>query len=174
MSPAEVVRRAAERLATERLAAGGCGRVALSRLYRTPAWPAGSGPDFVNAAASVPAAGSADRFMRALHRIEAEFGRRRERRWAARTLDLDLIAWGDLVAPDAATQSRWRRLPHERQQTDAPEQLILPHPRLQERAFVLVPLAAVAPDWRHPVIGKTVVEMLGDLPGAEKAAIEPM
>jgi 2-amino-4-hydroxy-6-hydroxymethyldihydropteridine diphosphokinase len=109
-----------------------------------------------------------------LHAIEARFGRERVRRWGPRTLDLDLLAYGELVLPDAVTQDRWRGLSPADQATQAPAELILPHPRLQDRAFVLVPLADVAPDWRHPRLGLTVLEMLNRLELAEIAAVTPL
>lgn len=105
-----------------------------------------------------------------LHRAEAEFGRVRMTRWAGRTLDIDLLALGDSVLPDAETQTRWRNLPPADQQRKTPEEVILPHPRLQDRAFVLVPLADVAPDWRHPLLGLTVLEMRAALDPADVAA----
>lgn len=142
-----------------------------SALYRTPCFPAGAGPDFVNAAAVYATRLSPEAVLKHLHSVEARFGRTRAARWDARTLDLDLLAYGDCVLPDADTLRHWIGLPLDEQKRRAPEQLILPHPRMQDRGFVLVPLADVAPDWRHPVLDKTVLEMLQALPEAEKADI---
>ncbi|MCV3271562.1 2-amino-4-hydroxy-6-hydroxymethyldihydropteridine diphosphokinase [Roseobacter sp. WL0113] len=147
---------------------------AESRLFRTPAFPPGNGPDYVNAALSVETALPPVAILEALHMVEAQMGRTRVKRWDARTLDLDLIGVGDILLPDAATQARWRALPLEDQLQTVPDELILPHPRLQERAFVLVPLADVAPDWVHPALDKTVVEMLDQLPAALKREVKAL
>ena len=109
-----------------------------------------------------------------LHQVEAEMGRERVQRWGQRTLDLDLIASADLVLPDLKTHQYWRDLPLEQQINEAPNQLVLPHPRMQDRAFVLVPLADVAPDWVHPVLKRSVLQMLDDLPIEDKNAVKPM
>lgn len=150
--------------------------LAVSRLYRSPAFPAGAGPDYVNGAVQVSGAAASDvaALLALLHRVEARFGRERRQRWGQRTLDLDLLAAGESILPDAATQDRWRLLPPEAQQSEAPDRLILPHPRLQDRAFVLVPLADIAPGWRHPRLGLTVAEMLAALPEADRAALVPL
>src|SRR3989442_170041 len=95
--------------------------------YQTPPWGDEQQPPFVNACIRIDTAMAAETLLSALHEIEREFGRDRaaERRWGPRTLDLDLLAYDDLAI-------------------DRPE-LTLPHPRLFERAFVLVPLAEIVP-----------------------------
>jgi 2-amino-4-hydroxy-6-hydroxymethyldihydropteridine diphosphokinase len=151
------------RAALDALADAGAILHAVSPFYATPCFPEGAGPDYVNAAAHIGIDAGPEDMLGLLHRIEAGFGRTRTRRWGRRTLDLDLLACGAQVLPDIAGYNAWRALPLDAQMTRAPDQLILPHPRMHERAFVLVPLADVAPDWRHPVLGCTVREMIADL-----------
>ena len=148
----------------------------ISRLYRTPCFPAGAGPDYVNAAAviAVPSGTGAGTVLAGLHAVEARFGRERLQRWGMRTLDIDLVAFGDSVQPDPVTQDHWRNLPPAARAREAPGQLILPHPRLQDRAFVLVPLADVAPDWVHPRTGLTVRQMLAALPLSDRDAVKSL
>ena len=144
---------------------------ATSRLYRTPAFPPGSGPDFVNCAIAVSSDLCPEEVMTRLHDIEAEHGRTRTVRWGPRTLDLDLVAADQTVAPDAATWRRWHDLPTDRQRQDWPDQLILPHPRMQDRAFVLVPLMDIAPDWVHPVLKKSIRRMHAELTEDDRDAV---
>jgi len=146
----------------------------VSRFFRTPCFPAGAGPDYVNAAALLETGASPRALLDDLHAIEAERGRERVQRWGMRTLDLDLLAAGGAVLPDLGTFERWRDLDPALQRAAAPDQIVLPHPRLQDRAFVLVPLAEVAPAWRHPVSDLTVTEMLAALDPAEVAAVVPL
>lgn len=158
--------------AISQLSAAGLTIRSVSRIYATPCFPAGAGPDYVNGAVRVLADGwTPQAILRLLLEIELQFGRERVRRWGMRTLDLDLLAMGDLVLPDAPLQTEWRQLSPEAQISATPDQLVLPHPRLQDRAFVLVPLADVAPDWRHPLLGLTVTEMRDALPAAQLAEV---
>jgi 2-amino-4-hydroxy-6-hydroxymethyldihydropteridine diphosphokinase len=116
-----------------------------SRWYRSAPVPASAQPDYLNAVASVETSLDPKALLLLLHRIEARFGRVRGATNEARTLDLDLLAYDDRVDDGA----------------DGP---ILPHPRLHERAFVLRPLAEIAPRWRHPVLGRTALALAKNLP----------
>jgi len=154
--------------------AAGLKVVAQSRLYSTPCFPPGAGPDYVNAAIAVSTDWAPLQVLTALHAIEAEFGRTRQVRWGMRTLDLDLLALGDAVLPDLATYRHWQDLAPDQQQQLAPDQLILPHPRMHERGFVLVPLADIAPQWRHPVLGQTVAQLCAALPQGARAELRAL
>lgn len=144
-----------------------------SRWYRTPAWPSGSGPDYVNGVAVVRSDRTPEDVLAALHVIEAALGRRRDVRWGARVCDLDLIASGSEVRPDAGTVREWIARTGEAQ-LELPPGLILPHPRMHGRAFVLVPLLEVAPDWTHPVLGRNVRQLVDGLPQGDRAAVIPL
>lgn len=110
-----------------------------SGWWRSAAWPDPSSPEYRNGVALVEAKAGSDSVLEALFSIERAFDRTRSAKNAPRTLDLDLIAYG-------------------REVRDAPG-LILPHPRAHERLFVMGPLAQIAPNWIHPVLGKTAAEL---------------
>ena len=154
------------------LRARGIAVEACSRWFSSPAWPAGSGPDYVNGAARLRSGLAPADLLDALHRVETILGRTRDtdERWAARPCDLDLVAHGAMVSPGTIG---WRKAEAAPPETPR-DSLILPHPQMHRRAFALGPLADIAPDWRHPVLGQTVAEMLAGLPGADRTAITPL
>ena len=115
-----------------------------SSIWRSAAWPDPADPPYANAVLSVATGLAPAALLAALHGIEADFGRERSSLNAPRTLDLDLIAYGDVIQAGP----------------DAP---LLPHPRADARAFVLRPLAEVEPNWRHPISGKGIAELLAAL-----------
>lgn len=146
----------------------------VSRFVRTPCFPLGAGPDYVNATARVSARLTPQQFLAVFHEIEDDFGRKREKRWGQRSLDIDLLAVDEMILPDQSLVENWLNLPLSQQMTATPDQLILPHPRIQDRAFVLLPLLDIAAGWRHPILGLTVQEMADNLPEADKTAIKPL
>ncbi len=120
----------------------------VSHFYESPAWPDPSDPSFINAVAAVETPLDPAELIRVLHEIEFMFGRVRGKPNAPRTLDIDLLDYNGRVEPGP------------------PE---LPHPRISGRGFVLVPLAEIAPHWRHPVSQKTASELLSELTPAERS-----
>lgn len=167
--PAETIRKAVGEISRN-----GLHVTTVSRFFSTPCFPAGAGPDYVNAALTARSRLSPDAILAVLHGIETEFGRNRDTRWGQRTLDLDLIAVDELILPDRAGYRAWADLPPDQQRLAAPDRLVLPHPRIADRAFVLVPLMDIAAGWRHPVTGKTVCHMTQDLPASDRDAVVPL
>lgn len=149
-------------------------QVAVSRGYATPAWPPDSGPEFLNAAIACRSASRPEAILRKLHEIETMLGRLRPVRWGPRVCDLDLLAVGGRILPDRPTVEAEMAMDDAEAQARAPKRLILPHPRMHRRAFVLVPLAELAPDWRHPITGATVAEMAAALPAQSLEGIRPL
>jgi 2-amino-4-hydroxy-6-hydroxymethyldihydropteridine diphosphokinase len=124
--------------ALEALADEGLTVTARSAWWTSAAWPDPATPAYLNGVVLVETALSAEEVMAALHRIEARFGRVRAEANAPRTLDLDLIAHGRTMLEGA---------------------VVVPHPRAHERLFVMGPLAQIAPEWRHPVSGRTAADL---------------
>ena len=120
---------------------------ARSSWYASEPVPASDQPWFINAVVEIGTELPAPELLARLLALEARFGRERSVRDAARTLDLDLLDYDGFrcSTPD----------------------LMLPHPRLHERRFVLMPLQEIAPQWRHPRLGLTVAELLGRLPSGQ-------
>jgi len=146
----------------------------VSKFYVSPCFPAGYGNDYVNAAIRVTSALRPAELLSRLHKTEAESGRKRTVRWGERPLDLDLLSVGGEIFPDRKTWKYWNNLPLKAQTVETPEELILPHPRITDRAFVLLPLCDVAPDWVHPVFGTSVDALIAALAPADVSAVVPV
>ena len=99
--------------------------------------------------------------------LEKRFGRKREKRWEPRTCDIDILLCNQLILPNKAHFQKWLKLDFSDQIKLSPNELILPHPRLQERTFFLKPLIDLQPDWIHPFLGMKAKEMLDSLPPNE-------
>ena len=124
---------------------------ATSDLWTSPAWPPGSdAPDYTNAVARVATHLAPQDLLDLLLHVEATHGRTRSAPNASRTLDLDLLAYGGRVV-------------------NTPR-LTLPHPRMSARAFVLLPLWQIAPDWVHPVTEQGIDTLVGALPSVDGLA----
>ncbi|ALJ90130.1 2-amino-4-hydroxy-6-hydroxymethyldihydropteridine diphosphokinase [Thermus aquaticus] len=122
----------------------------LSPVYETdPVGP--PQPPYLNMVAELETALSPKGLLAEMLRVEKALGRERRERWGPRTLDLDLLLYGDLVLEEAG--------------------LSVPHPRLHERAFVLVPLLDLLPEGRHPLLGQSFAELLASL---DASSVRPL
>jgi 2-amino-4-hydroxy-6-hydroxymethyldihydropteridine diphosphokinase len=147
--------RSALQRAIQELKAAGIRTIRTSNLYETEAHAYIPQPNFVNAAITVYTTLPAHTLLQVLKRIEAEAGRGKEKSgrtpyflWRPRPLDLDIVCYKGVIC-------NWRA-----HRPCGGKRVILPHPRAHERAFVLRPVAGIAPEWHHPVFGLTAGQLL--------------
>ena len=126
----------------------------VSRLYRNPPLGPKGQPWYINAVAQVRTRLTAEELLRALRRLETALGRVRGERWGPRIIDLDLLLYDGEVVNTA--------------------ELVLPHPEMHQRAFVLVPLAEIAPEAWHPGLKKSALQLLAELDPADREALKPI
>lgn len=144
--PVRTIEAALERLRRSRVAV-----LARSGFYRTPPWGPVPQPDFVNAAALIETDRAPPALLALTRSIEDDLGRERDVRWGPRSIDIDI-------------------LDYDGSRLDSPD-LVLPHPRMVERAFVLVPLLDIAPDWT--IAGRTIRDWAAALDRTGISRIEP-
>lgn len=116
--------------------------VAQSRVYQTAAWGFEDQPDFLNRAICLQTTLSPQELLKQIQRVELNLGRQRTLKWGQRTLDIDILFYNRDVINDT--------------------QLTIPHPLLQERRFALTPLADIAQAFIHPILNKTIAQLLED------------
>ncbi|HYL32070.1 MAG TPA: 2-amino-4-hydroxy-6-hydroxymethyldihydropteridine diphosphokinase [Stellaceae bacterium] len=127
--------------------------VAQSRFYKSSPVPKSDQPDYLNAVVAIKSDLDPTALLSVLSAIETRFGRQRGERNAARSLDLDLIAYDELIRDVAP---------------------VLPHPRMHERAFVLLPLADIAPNWHHPRLRLPIAALIQAVPPVLRAECRPI
>lgn len=127
---------------------------AQSPVYETPPWGYQDQPVFLNQVAAAQTALLPEELLRYLKDLEAELGRKPTFHYGPRQIDIDILFYDDLVYHSG--------------------DLVIPHPRLSERAFVLVPLADLAPQLRHPVSGESIQEMLARVDSSQISLYNPV
>jgi 2-amino-4-hydroxy-6-hydroxymethyldihydropteridine diphosphokinase len=117
--------------------------IAESKVYETPPWGVEDQPTFLNMAVKCETALEPESLLKYLKQLEVQLGREQSFRWGPRLIDIDILFCDNIILES--------------------ESLIIPHPHLHERAFVLVPLTDIAPDFIHPVLKKTIKELLASV-----------
>jgi 2-amino-4-hydroxy-6-hydroxymethyldihydropteridine diphosphokinase len=125
--------------------------VFMSSFYETEPWGIKEQPAFINAVMGVETELAPAALLAHLKKVEAGLGREKTERWGPRVIDLDIIFYGGLVIDEQG--------------------LKIPHPSAHERAFVMVPLAEIAPDFVHPVLGRSAAEIAG---GLDKSGVKKL
>ncbi|MBK9450398.1 MAG: 2-amino-4-hydroxy-6-hydroxymethyldihydropteridine diphosphokinase [Bacteroidetes bacterium] len=146
-------RRAALATAIERLSSEGAKVVQSSKVYETPPWGNLDQPAFLNTVVEVTFNGEPEELLFIILKVENQLGRVRSVHWGPRVIDIDLLAFGSEIIVG--------------------QRLSVPHPLLAQRAFVLVPWAEIAPNFLVAGIGKTVAELMEELPIQDRQAIRP-
>lgn len=121
-----------------------------SSIYQTAAWGVENQPSFLNQVIQVSSSLSPQEVLAQIEDIEKKLGRKRYQKWYARTIDVDILYYGNQILEELEDSTEQKR------------DLKIPHPFLQERRFTLVPLVEIAPHFVHPIFGKTNTELLED------------
>ena len=146
--------------------------VKKSQIYSSLAFPDPKKPAYLNGCLQVLVNCGPNDLLCKLKAIEKMMGRRTNHRWGSRVCDLDLLSFESKVLPSSEVFNYWYKMPLKNQILEKPDELLLPHPRIQDRAFVLKPLLEVAAGWMHPVHNLTVKEMFNFLPKEERDAVK--
>mgnify|MGYP002845864710 CR=1 FL=1 len=147
-------------------------KINQSKIYISKSFPDKSKPEYINGCLHLECNFDPYELLKRLKKIEEIVGRSRAMRWDSRVCDFDILSYENRVIPNVKTFKYWHALSLERQILEIPNTLVLPHPRLQDRAFVLKPLADLAPNWTHPILNLKPMEMLNALPKTERLSVK--
>ena len=135
-----------------------------SSWYQSKAFPNPLDPPFVNRCLKVLTHLEPLDFLDLISNIETELGRKRKKRWESRVCDIDILSNNQKILPNLDKFNYWYKMELYNQIVIKPKELIIPHPRIQEREFVLLPLLDIQPNWTHPILNKTVLQLCEELP----------
>jgi len=142
--------------------------VKVSGFYETEPVPKSDQPNFINCVIEGKTSQNALGVLHICQSVERSFDRERHVRWGARTLDIDIISYDQEVYP---LTEEWCVLAADVDAEATVPELVLPHPSMHKRAFVLRPLCDLAPDWLHPVYGRTAADLLLEQSVADQAGV---
>ena len=148
--------------------------IGKSKFYSSLAFPNPQEPKYLNRCLEITVDFRADDVLTLLKQIEVKMGRREGTRWGSRSCDLDLLSFANQISPSSEVFNFWYKMPLEEQIIAKPNILLLPHPRLQDRAFVLKPLMEFAAEWTHPVLNASVKEMYHALSKEDQDSVKPI
>ena len=134
--------------------------IKASSFWESKSFSEKNQPNFINAVIEVFSELKPFEVLTNLKKIEKLFGRRETKRWGDRVLDLDIIGCESIVLPSEVVFMKWFKMPYDLQIIIQPDVLILPHPRIQDRLFVLKPLEEIKPEWVHPVLQMKPKELI--------------
>ena len=163
MKPFEILNNAKKKMEKRKIVLGTQSKVYISHPFSDK-----GGPNYSNSVLIATFAGKPHELLFELQQIEYELGRVRHERWGNRSCDLDILAIDDLILPNINEFNHWVSIGLNEQIKISPTELIVPHPRIQDRGFVLKPLVSIFPNWRHPVFKKTASDLFNSLPGDQK------
>ena len=146
----------------------GLDQVKVSGFYRTEPVPKSDQADFINCVLTSKTDYNALEILNICQLIEQSFGRDRSTRWGARTLDIDIINYDHQIIPSI---EEWRAAAEAVDANSELPKLVLPHPCMHKRAFVLQPLCDLVPGWWHPVCSRTAADLLSQQPEQDRVGV---
>ena len=145
-----------------------------SKWYSSLSYPDPKDPKYINGCLEMFCEFEPFEVLTKLKNIEKRMGRTTDERWSSRTCDFDILSCRsskNFILPSKKVFRYWFSLPLDKQLKMRPNELVLPHPRMQDRSFVLIPLYDIQPNWIHPVLGVRLISMIDKLSAEQRLAV---